>query len=182
MTEVQHDPSAKSAAAQGSVIPLGWKPTPSKPVPVVRCIVIKKDGDRCNKWSLRGHSKCKSHLRGADLNFPNVREHIDAVIESARMRLVDDVDAAIDTLEFLAENGSEQIRLKASSEILDRAGIRGGFEIDVEVQQTENPSEILAKRLETLRKRHLEATSAVEDADIVDATVVDEDPQQETLF
>jgi hypothetical protein len=112
------------------------------------------------------------------MNFKNVREHMDAVIEAARMRLLDDADMAIDQIEYLIENASaEQIRLKASTEVLDRIGVRGGFEVDVEVQQTENPAEILAKRLETLRKRHIEA------ADVVEAEVVEEDdPQQYTLF
>lgn len=178
----EQNPSSTVPGGQGSVIPLGWKPTPDKPVPVVRCIVIKKDGERCGKWSLRGHTKCKSHLRGADLNFPNIREHMDAVIESARMRIVNDTDMAIDQLEYLMENATgEQIRLKAATEILDRAGVRGGFEIDVEVQHTEDPAEILAKRLATLRERGMAAIEA-QRGDVVDAEVVDETPQEETLF
>jgi hypothetical protein len=180
MEESEQNPNATVPGAQGSIVPLGWTPTPSKPVPVVRCIVIKKDGTRCGRWSLRGHTKCKSHLHGADMNFPHVRQYMDAVIEAARLRLVDSADDSITTLEFLRENASgEAIRLKAATEVLDRAGVRGGFEIDVEVEQKTNPAELLAKRLQTLRERHLES------AGVVDAELVEDEPdspQQETLF
>lgn len=183
--EVQN-PSATVPGGQGSVIPLGWKPTADKPVPVVRCTVIKKDGVRCGRWSLRGHTKCKSHLRNADTSFPSVREHMDAIIESARMRLLDDSDVAIDTLEDLLQPGtSEGIRLKAATEILDRIGVRGGFELEVEVKQTENPAEILSKRLELLRERGqqaIEMQRAIQGEVIEDAEVVDDTPQTETLF
>lgn len=179
----EQDPSKTVPGLQGSVIPLGWKPTAAKPVPVVRCVVIKKDGNRCGKWSLRGHTKCKSHLRGAELNFPNIREHMDAVIEAARMRLLDDADMAVDTLEDLMTPGtSEGIRLKAATEVLDRVGVRGGFEIDVEVSHTEDPADVLKQRLATLRERGLASQQYIE-SEIVDAEEVDEQTHgQDTLF
>src|SRR5690606_17599570 len=40
-----------SQEEQGSNIPVGWKPTFDKPVPVVRCTAIKEDGKQCNRWS-----------------------------------------------------------------------------------------------------------------------------------
>jgi hypothetical protein len=46
---------------------------------------------------------------------------------------------------------SEPVRLKASTEILDRAGVRGGVEIDVGMDVTvRNPHEIIRERLERL--------------------------------
>jgi hypothetical protein len=46
---------------------------------------------------------------------------------------------------------SEPVRLKASTEILDRAGVRGGVEIDVGVDVTvRNPHEIIKERLARL--------------------------------
>lgn len=187
MDGAEQNPSGTVPGAQGSIIPLGWKPTADKPVPVVRCVVIKKDGNRCGKWSLRGHTKCMSHLGTAARNFPSIREHMDAVIESARMRLLDDSDVAIDTLEDLLQPGtSEGIRLKAATEVLDRIGVRGGFEVDVEVQHTEDPAQVLAQRLKVLRERGLAGTAHLTDkpAEVIeDAEVVDDgDHQQETLF
>jgi hypothetical protein len=46
---------------------------------------------------------------------------------------------------------SEPVRLKASTEILDRAGVRGGVEIEVGLDVTvRNPHEIIRERLERL--------------------------------
>jgi hypothetical protein len=177
------DPHAFMPGAQGSVVPLGWKPTVQAPVPVVRCVIIKKDGNRCGRWSMRGMTKCYAHGR-RELAFPNVQKHKEAVVEAARMRLLDASDEAVDTLEQLLQPGtSEGIRLKAATEILDRNGIRGGFEVDVQVEQKEDPAEVLAKRLLQLRERNAEAQEALH-GEVVDADVVDDggDEQQETLF
>lgn len=175
-----YDGNAKSSAAQGSIVPLGWKPTMQKPVPVTRCIVIKKNGDRCNRWSMRGMTKCYSHGK-RELNFPHVKAHKEAVVEAARMRLLDASDHAVDTLEQLLQPGTaEGIRLKAATEILDRNGIRGGFEVDVQVEEKEDPATLLAKRLLQLRERHDEAQQVLE-GEVVDDSD-GEDDAQETLF
>jgi hypothetical protein len=122
-------------------------------------------------------------VQGLELNLPTVAAHKDAVIEAARMRLLDCSDDAVHTLEQLLQPGTaEGIRLKAATEILDRNGIRGGFEVDVQVEQKEDPADVLAKRLLQLRERHTEAQQLIH-GDIVDADVVDDGPdQQETLF
>lgn len=141
----------RSPEAQGSMIPGGWKPTTEKPVPVVRCTQIKKDGNRCGRWSIRGTTKCLVH--GGRL--PSVREHAAATVEAARLRLIDLSDPAIDVLDDLIQPGTaDQIRLKAATEILDRAGVRGGFEVDMEVNVGGmSPAETVATRLEEISKR-----------------------------
>lgn len=153
----KRNPQATTAAAQGSMVPLGWKPTLAKPVPVIRCVAIKRDGVRCGRWSLRGSDKCIKHLKGS-LNFPSVTAHREAVLESARMRLLDDSELAIDTIEALMEPGTaEAIRLKAATEVLDRAGIRGGVDINITTDDNrESPADQIAKRMSTLRERQLE--------------------------
>lgn len=180
------DPRALMPGAQGSVIPLGWKPTVAKPVPVTRCVVIKKDGARCGRWSMRGMTKCYAHGK-RELNFPNVAAHKEAVIEAARMRLLDVSDDAVDALEQLLQPGtSEGIRLKAATEILDRNGIRGGFEVEVEVEHKEDPASTLASRLKTLRERGKQALEAEwateEEPDVIEGEVVEGDDNQGTLF
>lgn len=185
------NPSGHSPAEQGSNIPLGWKPTAAAPVPVVRCVQIKKDGERCKRWSIRGYTKCRRHAgAGAFMKDGNVNKYAEAVIEAARLRLVDNTDMAVDVLEQLMQPGSsEGIRLKASTEVLDRAGIRGGFEVNVEADIVSNPADLLADRLAKLAKgaaavqQMRNATAPTnEDADIVDAEVIEDDPGQETLF
>ena len=182
---------AMSPAQQGSSIPLGWKPTPNAPVPVVRCTQIKKDGVRCGRWSLRGYTKCQKHAGpGALMPDGNVNKYREAVIEAAKLRLLDSADEALETILQLKEPGTgEAIRLKAATEILDRAGIRGGFELSVEGEVTVNASDEVRKRLAELkhgadevRKMQSKLQPTVdENGDIVDAEVI-EDSEQLSLF
>lgn len=155
-------------------IPVAWKPTKAEPVPVVRCTTIKADGERCKRWSLRGATVCVRH--GG--NLTNVREHAEAVVESARLRLVGNTDRAVDVLEELMQPGtSENVRLKAATEVLDRSGVRGGIDIHTETEVTVNPSELLAERLDTLRRRSEEARERLGDvfSPILDADVVSDE-------
>lgn len=118
----------------------------------------------------------------------NVSKYSQAVIEAARLRLIDDSEKALEVLDQLLQPGSsEGIRLKAATEVLDRAGIRGGVELKVDAEITTNPSEEIASRLTKLA----EGARAVEemkrklqnDADVVDGEVVAEsDDEQDTLF
>jgi len=190
---IEQNPSGTSPLTQGSNIPLGWKPSREAPVPVVRCRQIKKDGERCKKWSLRGYDKCIKHAGpGAQMPDGNVSKYAQAVIEAARLRLVDDTDKAIDVLHDLMQPGtSEGIRLKSATEILDRAGIRGGFEIDVDVEVTDNPADTVKARLAKLAegaaavkdmRRRSAPTAEADEGDIVDAEIVEDDPDQGTLF
>lgn len=156
---------------QSLTIPSGWRPTAAEPLPVVRCTMIKRDGTRCKKWSLRGTTVCVKH--GASL--PDVREHAAALVEAARLRIIGNTDMAVDVLEDLMQPGTaDAIRLKAADSILDRAGIRGGLQIDVEVTDNTSPAEALLSRLSKLNAS----------ADILDAEVLDseEDLDQLPLF
>lgn len=78
---------------------------------------------------------------------------------------------------------AEGIRLRAATEVLDRVGIRGGIEIDVEVTTTDDPVLLINKRLEKLRaaaeSQRAREVLALESSDIVDAEVV---VDQDTLF
>lgn len=155
-------------------IPMSWKPTRSAPVPTIRCTALKADGERCTRWSLRGTKVCITH--GGTL--PNVKEYAAAVVESARLRLLGNADLAVATLQDLTQPGTaEGVRLKAASEILDRVGVRGGFEVAVEVEDKRDSVELLESRLETLRER---ANSDIMDAEIVEAPRLPDG--QDTLF
>lgn len=183
----EQNPHAFSAADQNSVVPLAWKPTPREPVPVVRCTQIKKDGVRCGRWSIRGYHKCIKHAGpGALMPDGNVNVYAEKIIEAARLRLIDSTDMALDVLENLwsSPGTADAIKMKAATEVLDRAGIRGGFDIKVEGEITASPSDELAKRLKKLRDG-AEAVAKMkeerEQALIFDAEIV-EDDDQPTLF
>ena len=185
------NPGGKTAEAQGSEIPLGWKPSRAAPIPVVRCTQIKADGIRCKRWSLRGYDKCIKHAGpGALMPEGNVNKFTEAVIEAGRLRLVGDTDKAIDVLnDLMSTQSSEGIRLKAATEILDRAGVKGGFDVNVEVQVTENPADEINARLAKLAqgaatvkkmRAEVQAQHASAEHDVVEGEIIDD--EQETLF
>jgi hypothetical protein len=110
-------------------------------------------------------------------------------IERARRKLIQAAPYAVDVLEELMENAeSEPVRLKASTEILDRAGVRGGQDLNIEVEVTDArpASMIVAERLARLaeganalqaRLAALESPDLVED--IEDAVIIDDGEQKE---
>jgi len=169
-----------SAYQQDSIIPLGWRPTNEKPIPVVRCSHIYPDrheraGERCRKWSLRGTTKCYRHSGNG--NLKNVDKYRQAVIEAARLDLLDMGPDALDTLKWLFQNAtSEAVRLKAATEVLDRSGLKGGHEVDVSVNVGTNPSEILKDRLAALRQTAVDDATQVIEGELVESRETAETP------
>ena len=149
-----------------------------------RCNTIKDDGIRCMLWS-SGRPKddglCRVHLR-------HLSKKPGEDIERARKRITQAAPYAVDILEDLMINAaSEPVRLKASTEILDRAGIRGGVEFDatLNVTDTRPAASIIAERLSRLSNNALDiavelSNDGVNDAQAVqDADVVEESPTDE---
>lgn len=146
-----------------------------------RCRMIKSDGIRCLLWA-SGRPKddglCRVHLR--HLRKPGED------IERARRKIIQAAPYAVDVLEDLMENAeSEPVRLKASTEILDRAGIRGGQDLNVEVEVVDSrpAAQVVAERLARLsegakalqaRLDAIESAQETDNSDIVDAEVVEE--------
>jgi hypothetical protein len=107
-------------------------------------------------------------------SLPAVKKKAEATLLVARMRMVENTGLAIDTMLELTKPGvADAIRLKASTEILDRAGIKGGFDVNVEVNHNVSMAEEVNKRLETMRQRQLaevaESASLEDQGEIVDA-------------
>jgi hypothetical protein len=141
-----------------------------------RCRMMKSDGIRCMLWSsgrLKDDGLCRVHLRA-------VRKPGEDV-ERARKKLMQAAPYAVDTLEELMESAiNEQVRLKASSEILDRAGVRGGTEIDVGIDVTgvRPAHQIVAERLSRLALAASSLQGAAgepEDQDMIEDAQVIED-------
>jgi hypothetical protein len=140
-----------------------------------RCKQIKDDGIRCQLWTggrLQDDGLCRVHL-GSLRNKPT-----DSV-ERARSRLTQAAPAAVDLLEHLIEHGeSEPVKLKAATEILDRAGVRAGFDISTDVSIDLRPAaSIIAERLGRLSKgaENIIAINAAANGgeDIIEAEVVE---------
>jgi hypothetical protein len=79
-------------------------------------------------------------------------------------------------------------QLKSATEILDRAGIRGGFEVQVEADIHLDPADTVKERLAKLAKgatavQAMRERREEQDADIVEGEVIsDTDDEQGTLF
>lgn len=157
-----------------------------------RCRIVKSDGIRCMLWS-SGRPKddglCRVHLR-------HIRQPGEE-IERARRKLIQAAPYAVDVLEQLMESAeSEPVRLKASTEILDRAGLRGGQDINIDMEVTEGRSaaQIVLERLNRLQEgaaalqaaqAELEA-KAEEDSEVIEAELVEPEaeliePAEETV-
>lgn len=125
---------------------------------------------------------CRIHLR-------SVKHKTSDDIERARNKLVQAAPYAVDMLEDLMENAeSEPVKLKAATEILDRAGVRGGIEIDSTVNLDVRPAaNIIAERLNRLAAGAIETSAKLAEAgllvkpdqDIIDVTPIEEKKPEE---
>jgi hypothetical protein len=161
-------------AEQINGIPVGSRKAPAA-LPH-RCNQIKSDGIRCLLWA-SGREKdgglCRIHLR--TIRKPG------ADVERARLKLAQGAPAAVDVLEDLMENAeSEPVKLKAATEILDRAGVKGGYEFDVNVEVTDArpASQVIMERLERLAAgaaHMLQPTYEVIEGEVVEDSTTDEE-------
>lgn len=164
----------------------GGLPVGSKKKPAVlptRCRAVKDDGIRCMMWA-SGRPKDDGYCR---VHLGSIQRKPGEDIERARAKLTQAAPYAVDVLEDLMENAqSEPVRLKATTEILDRAGVRGGVEIDanVNVHDARPPAVIVAERLSRLAGGAAEIAAKLteagvqlpssDDSDIQDAEVVED--------
>jgi hypothetical protein len=151
------------------VVSPNWKPTVARPLPSLRCMGVKENGQRCGRWAIRGGTLCPSH--GSHL--PGVKKSAQARVEAARMRLVGLSDDAVGVLEDLITNAgtNDAIRLKAATEVLDRAGVKGGIDVTVEVEHKIDPGAAIAERLLEISKR----AGSKEPEIVLEAEVVEDD-------
>lgn len=144
-----------------------------------RCQAVKDDGIRCQLWTsgrLQDDGLCRIHLR-------SLKHRPGDDIERARAKLTQAAPYAVDVLEDMMTNAeSEPVKLKAATEILDRAGIRGGVELDTNVNIDVRPAaSVIAERLNRLAINANDAASKLvdlgikveADKDIIDAEVVE---------
>lgn len=160
----------------------GGPPTAKRqPVPLPhRCRTVKFDGIRCMLWGSgrpQDDGLCRVHLR-------TLKSKTSDDIERAREKLMQAAPYAVDKLEELMEFAeSEPVKLKAATEILDRAGVRGGVEIDTNVNIDVRPAaSIIAERLERLAMGAATTAALLQDngADVQDAEIVIEETASAT--
>ena len=151
--------------SEGREVEARFVPTLEKPVPLVRCTRISSDGVRCGALSVRGATVCSAH-GGA---LPGVKRHAESVIEAARNELIGAVPMAVDTLVQMTGPGvAEGIRLKAAESILDRAGLKGGYEISVEVGEKVSAVDAINDRFAQILGRGTAQIENVLDVEILE--------------
>jgi len=161
-----------------------WRRQDAEGVPVgerrpfpIRCTWIRKDETRCWMWvgSPDKTDVCQAHLRSKSRDESRIRLAL-------KGKLLDMSWDMVDGLERLSLQGdTDTVKLKAMTEVLDRAGVRGGVELDhkVELDVDETAGQIadklnqLAQR--TIKKRELEERSALPPAATVEGEVVADD-------
>jgi len=148
-----------------------------------RCKHVKDDGIRCMLWS-SGRPKDDGYCR---IHLGSVQRRPGEDVERARAKLTQAAPYAVDVLEDLMQNAqSEPVKLKASTEILDRAGGRGGVEFDARLEVTDGrqPAQVVAERLQRLAAGAIQVAAKMAEAglevpkdaesDIEDAEIVEE--------
>lgn len=130
-----------------------FTPRPSRPLHSTRCEAISRtSGQRCRKWAVIGFSKCSKHSGVAQLT--NLAQYRERVIEAARLQLLEAAGDAIETLIRIRDDEAAPpaVRIKAASELLDRAGVHRGAELTISASTSAgpSPSEIIRERLNRL--------------------------------
>ena len=156
-----------------------FTPRPHRPLHSTRCVAINKsNGLRCRQWAVIGFERCAKHSGYGRL--ANLESYRERVIERARLDLIRGAPYAVEALVSLARDTeiNPAVRLKASSEVLDRVGVKGGSDLDVTIRTEADmsPAEVIRARLERLAA----ASSAPElpssaGESVIDAEVVDDD-------
>ena len=156
--------------------------------PPSRCAAKKIDGHRCNNWTngtVDYGDFCRVHLSNRQYGEEEGAGHV----AKARNRIQSAALGAADVLEELMYTAtSEVVRKGAADSLLDRAGVRGGVEVDTTVTVQVNAADTVRERLKLLRegaiaKAALESRMSghsSEDAEIQDAVVVDDDGKEIT--
>ena len=84
-----------------------------------QCVRIRKNGERCLRYAIRGSTVCYSHGGAAPLTRQKAIERI----EEAKNSVLHLVDPALLRLEEMLYSDRHGVALRAALEILDRAGL-----------------------------------------------------------
>lgn len=120
-----------------------------------RCHAVKKNGERCQRWALKGAAVCTHHGAAA----PQVRR-------KAQERILLAAEDAVSQILMMMKDTTipAAVRLAAARDLLDRANIIGKQQIEVDIKA---PWEGLVEGV-------LKATPEPDEWDVVEGEVLDE--------
>lgn len=146
--------------------------------PPARCSAIKVDGHRCQMWT-NGTANygdfCRAHVAqraGEDTNRPHSLAQARRRLETASVQAVDKL------IDLMEKADSDSVMLGAARDVLDRAGIRQGIDINNTINVGPSAADMIAKRLDKLRENALKVQSLLPVAEtetVVYAEVVEDD-------
>lgn len=148
------DPPEGDPSSNDYLIGDWFIPKPSRPLHSTRCAATaRRTGEQCRRWAVIGFTKCEKHSGYGRL--ANLKEYRERVLERARLDLLRTAPYAVEALTELVRDTdiNPAVRLKASTEVLDRVGVRGGTEVDVNVTSGDgelSPAEVIRARLDRL--------------------------------
>jgi len=141
-----------------------------------RCVQLRTDNTRCWLWVNKPDEspRCSKHLGITS-------EAVERNPAYARMRVLEASTDAVDNLVYLMHYADgEAVRLKASTEILDRAGVSGKTDVDINLNVSQaDPSEALAERLRDLAKRN--AAAVTQEPDTLETPQLEQAPADEII-
>jgi hypothetical protein len=145
-----------------------------------RCKTIKKNGDQCGNWALKGATVCRYHGGNAPQVRAAAQRRLDLASEIAAVRIVGIMN---DT------RVPAHVRLAAAREVLDRTGIVTPKQVAVagEIKYIFDEGDFVVVERETdedweaIRYKGPDEQKAVTSSDIVEAEVIDE-PRVQNRF
>lgn len=179
----------KNALVAGEKLPRTRSLTPEMPIPLVDCGWKNRRGIQCSEPAIPGALRCAKH--GGNWLDPVIRQRL---LLAAYMRLVEGAEIAVEALLDVVENGKrEDARVMAAREILDRAGIRGGVDVNIVLPEGDGVGQSdqilqLRERLDTMAES-LQARDQIEEdqrlareALIIEAEVIEEIVVEEVII
>lgn len=136
-----------------------------------RCTAHRSDGsgERCRNWALQGQHVCRFHGGSTP-----------AAIRRAQLRLMDLLPVATQKhREILEQSEDERVVLQAVKMVYDRTGLEEG---SAAADQDAVKQLIVSKLLDMRGQLAPDAPLPPKDEDIVDAEIVDVDPDLEDLI
>ena len=115
-------------------------------------------------------SKSSPSLELESLSPAERKKAMAETLEQSRAKFVASAPKSIEVLEAIRDDtgAPDAVRLKAASDLLDRAGLKAGVEISLEIEHKISPSEIIMSKLEEIVRRSQPPVQEIEQFYVID--------------
>ena len=146
----------------------------------IRCVhaTTGRTRTRCDEWALPGYDHCVQHLPRETLDLHALADETRTSVGVKLLRLSPEAMATLESV-MHDESAPAGVRAKAATEILDRAGFRGGVDIHISGEVEVNASDIVAERLAKLAAATTVPALAADALTVLSEITADEEPEPE---